>query len=81
MGRPFQRAGIDPDAISIVTTDAETSRLCREGLTAVVSLKIRDPKFSSQTKEKLVSQEAKTWVQTVTYDRLSTYFEENPPVD
>jgi len=53
---------------------------CREGLTAVVSLKIRDPKFSSQTKEKLVSQEAKTWTQTVTYDRLSSFFEENPKV-
>src|ERR1035438_3994836 len=53
---------------------------CREGLTAVVSLKIRDPKVSSQTKEKLASQEAKTWPQTVTYEKLSSFFEENPKV-
>ncbi len=53
---------------------------CREGLTAVVSLKIRDPKFSSQTKEKLVSQEARTWTQSVTYEKLANYFEENPKV-
>ncbi len=52
----------------------------KEGLTAVLSIKMADPKFSSQTKDKLVSSEIRLIVESIINDKVSTWFDQNPSV-
>ncbi len=52
----------------------------REGLSCVISLKLKEPQFEGQTKTKLGNSEVKGQVEGIVYDKLGSYLEENPPV-
>ena len=83
-------AGFRGAMTRVVNSDAQASGIAkrdngqltgedaREGLTAIVSIKVPDPKFSSQTKDKLVSSEVRPVVENAVADCLNQWFEEHP---
>ena len=59
-------------------TDKLSGEDCREGLTAIISVKLSEPQFEGQTKTKLGNSEIKGIVESITGDKLGDFFEENP---